>query len=420
MLKKPQFFLKTLGPSILFVALSLNGGEMLLWPNLVSNYSLTLLWFIPIILTFQWATDVEISRTTAFSGKFVLRELAKNFHLKYFFLLVLSLTLAWPAWISVAGSTLGYLVGIPKVYTPLASIAGLLALLPAFFNKAYYSLLERLAKIGLVLVLFSIVSICIYLVFAGRFSLRFDNQWWVTVKDFPLLYAAVAYGGVAGLLNFTQADWIKSKQYANSVQSLLISTKTDKNTFLQWMKFIAIEHGVLFWLGNLLGIMLIAIVSTNILPKTTITGFGLIEAQLDALNSIQPILKWLWGVGVISLFTMAQLTIMDAAGRLWVDISGAQENNKPKISRRFIFVGVMILLLSFIIPAFKQPEFLLQLSAGIASFSFSFLPIMVVLYNKKHLPSFVQAKPWQTVLVIGCSLFYTTMTLLFFYSLFVF
>jgi Na+/pantothenate symporter len=59
-LTKPGSFFKSIGPSILFVALSLNGGEMLLWPNLVSNYSLSLLWFVPLILTLQWATNVEI------------------------------------------------------------------------------------------------------------------------------------------------------------------------------------------------------------------------------------------------------------------------------------------------------------------------------------------------------------------------
>ncbi len=32
-----------IGPSVVFVALSMNGGEMLLWPNLVANYGMAIL-----------------------------------------------------------------------------------------------------------------------------------------------------------------------------------------------------------------------------------------------------------------------------------------------------------------------------------------------------------------------------------------
>jgi Mn2+/Fe2+ NRAMP family transporter len=58
-----------LGPSVVFVALSLNGGEMLLWPSLVANFGLKLLWPILIILLLQFVVNIEIERYTLVTGK---------------------------------------------------------------------------------------------------------------------------------------------------------------------------------------------------------------------------------------------------------------------------------------------------------------------------------------------------------------
>ena len=418
-LKPPGSFWKSIGPSILFVALSLNGGEMLLWPNLVSNYSLTLLWFVPLILTFQWATNVEISRLTAYNGTFVLRELASNWILKLFLLGLLIVTLAWPAWMSVAASTVSYLTQIPPSWIPLIGMLGMLALLPAWNNKQYYKTLENAARYGLVVVVISVVSVIGYFLFQGNFVLRFGSQFWVESKDWPLLYAAVAYGGVAGILNFTQAGWIKSKDYAASNKKVDFADPVHQRNFVAWMRFIAIENGVLFWVGNMVGILLIALIAVNILPQTFVTGFALIREQLKALGLITLLLSWMWGIGIVCLFVMAQLTIMDAAGRLFVDVTHTKESLKPKVSQGFVLLGIGIFGLSFVISSFRQPEFLLQLSAGMASFSFSFLPLMVLWYNHNHLPKFARPHWWQVSLTVLCSVFYAGMTVIFLVTQFI-
>jgi hypothetical protein len=417
-LQKPPSLGKMLGPSILFVALSLNGGEMLLWPNIIANYSLTLLWFVPIILTLQWATNIEISRLTAYNGKNILSEITNNILVRYFLLFVMVLTLAWPAWVSVAGGTIVYLLGINNYYAPVVSIILLLALYPAWKSKSYYKVLENIAKYGLLLVLIAVVTVLIYLSFTNRLSFRFENVWTVKQSDFALLYAAVAYGGVAGVLNFVQADWIKSKNYAGSSGHIDWGKKESRNNWKRWQSQMITEHSILFWIGNFAGILMIALVAAALLPKTTVTGFAIIIEQMNALKNISPILPWLWGVGVVGLFMMAQLTILDTAGRLWVNMNRSGENTKPKISRAFLFLGVVILLISFVVPAFRQPAQLLQISAGMASASFSFLPLMVMYYNNKLVPKFARANILQNGLLIATSLFYGIMTALFLISLF--
>lgn len=62
-----------LGPSIVFVALSLNGGEMLLWPDLVAQFGLKIIWPIPIILLLQMVVNLEIERYSAVTGKNTLQ-----------------------------------------------------------------------------------------------------------------------------------------------------------------------------------------------------------------------------------------------------------------------------------------------------------------------------------------------------------
>lgn len=413
LLKPPGSLLTMLGPSLLFVALSLNGGEMLLWPNLVTNYSLTLLWFIPIILTLQWAVNVEISRATAYDGRFVLRELARFAPLRYFLLTLIVITLAWPAWISITASVLTFQFGLASFWTPLIGIVGLLMLLPAWKNKKYYNTLENIARIGLIVVFACVTSILVFLALQGNFEARFDNQFFVRNEDFTLLYAAVAYGGVAGILNFTQASWIRSKGYAGSVRKTDYTNQKSQTNFKRWMRFIARENFVLFWLGNLVGIFAITLVTVNILSQTSVTGFQLIVQQLIALAAINPFMEFLWSLGVICLFVMAQLTIMDAAGRLWVGTAGLPEEKKAKVSQYFVGIGIFILLLSFFIPSFRQPSFLLELSASMASFSFSFLPLLVVWYNRKYLPTFAQASWWQQALLVGCGVFYVMMTIIY-------
>ncbi|PIY93340.1 MAG: hypothetical protein COY69_02165, partial [Candidatus Magasanikbacteria bacterium CG_4_10_14_0_8_um_filter_32_14] len=51
---KPISFRKLIGPSFIILALGLGSGEVILWPYLVSNFGLGIVWGAMLGITFQY------------------------------------------------------------------------------------------------------------------------------------------------------------------------------------------------------------------------------------------------------------------------------------------------------------------------------------------------------------------------------
>ena len=140
-----------LGPSVVFVAVSLNGGELLLWPSLAANFSLKILWAIPIILVLQFVINLEIERYSLVTGKSTEEHLVGSVKwLAALFAFSVIISLVWPAWMSTAGNLLA-VVFLPETATEGLSrnvglvITAVLLLLTAVVFKARktYKLIER-------------------------------------------------------------------------------------------------------------------------------------------------------------------------------------------------------------------------------------------------------------------------------------
>ena len=152
-----------LGPSVVFVALSLNGGEMLLWPDLVGRYSLTILWAVPIILFLQFMVNLEIERYSVVTGKNTLSAMiAQNTWLSPLFIFGIIISLAWPAWISVSGNILAYTLGLPQ-FGAWFAIALLLLQILIWQSRKSYQILENIARVGLVTILVIVTFVIIRL-----------------------------------------------------------------------------------------------------------------------------------------------------------------------------------------------------------------------------------------------------------------
>ncbi|MBL8031406.1 MAG: Nramp family divalent metal transporter, partial [Candidatus Doudnabacteria bacterium] len=158
--------LAMLGPSVVFVALSLNGGEMLLWPSLVANYGLGLLWPILIILILQFVVNIEIERYTLVTGKRVEEALVQNkIWIAAVFALTVIAALMWPAWMSTAGNILAVVLGVPSGQernTGLLLAILLLGLSVLVFRRPnIYKALERIARFGLAIALSIILLVVV-------------------------------------------------------------------------------------------------------------------------------------------------------------------------------------------------------------------------------------------------------------------
>jgi hypothetical protein len=410
--KPNQTLWQLLGPSIVFVALSLNGGEMLLWPDLVGKYGLFILIAVPLILAFQFFVNIEIERYVITTGRNTVSDLVNNYKIfKYVFPILIVVSLMWPAWISNAGNLLSYTLGI-RQYGAIVSIFMLGLLLLIWFSKKSYNILENIAKVGLVTVFF----IGIYIVINGLFnnSISFENSSFLPQSKDAILYvSALAFGGVSGVLNLVQAHWVEAKGYGVSkkeeseLAQIDYNSGESKNNWKSWYKLLIKEHTILFFFGNVFGIFLISLVGYFTIYQKNLSGFNILTFQVDYLGKTG--LGLIWAIGIIMLFSMAQMTILDAAGRL---LSHTFTKFKPsQLSQLFGLIGIGILTITALFPTFNQPSMLLQISATTSAFIMGIYPPILLHLNNHRLPDYAKPKLINKIGVYLCSAFYLIMTI---------
>ncbi len=428
-----------LGPSIILVALSLSGGEMLLWPNLSANFGLNILWPIPIILLLQFFVNIEIERYTLVTGKSVEESLVgRTKWLAVIFALTVLIALVWPAWITTSGNLLAYifnLTGDTLRNTGLVlSIALLFATVIIFRRPETYKILEKMARVSLCITLLIIIFIV---------GIKFDLGLFVeglkgffhfgyipsSISRFDFV-AALAYGGVSGVLNLVQSEWIKDKGYGvNSLseaekKNVELDSVESKKNYKKWFSMINKEHFFIYVLANFFSIFLLAYLGRLLLPLGSAQGFQVLTAEIDVLNSSFPYLGLLFALSGTIIFIMANITILDAIGRLVYRLITPFRNDNKKtgfvgfmnslkanrISEYSIYVGVLILLLSLLIPSFKQPFFLLVTSASLSAFTMWIYPPLLLKINF-GLPEVARPSIFRSLLVILTTLFYGAITL---------
>lgn len=428
-----------LGPSIILVALSLSGGEMLLWPNLSANFGLNILWPIPIILLLQFFVNIEIERYTLVTGKSVEESLVGSTKwLAVIFALTVLIALVWPAWITTSGNLLAYifhLSGDTLRNTGLVlSIMLLFAMVVIFRRPETYKILEKMARISLCITL-----VIIFLIV----GLKFDSGLFIEglkgffqfgyiptgISRFDFV-AALAYGGVSGVLNLVQSEWIKDKGYGiNSLSDtekgkVELESSESKKNYKKWFSMINKEHFFIYVLANFFSIFLLAYLGRLLLPLGSAQGFQVLTAEIDVLNASFPYLGLLFALSGTIIFIMANITILDAIGRLVYRLITPFRNENTKtgfarfmnslkanrISEYSIYVGVLILLLSLFIPSFKQPFFLLVTSASLSAFTMWIYPPLLLKINF-GLPEVARPGIFRSLMVILTTLFYGAITL---------
>lgn len=421
-LPKPKLSLwQMLGPSIVFVALSLNGGEILIWPDLVGRFGFQILWPIPLVLLLQYMVNLEIERYTIVTGKnTVTGLLSLSRWLAPLFLIAIFTSLIWPAWASIGGNMIAHLLGLNyKVYGALCSTLLLFAILFIWFSPRVYQVLEKLTRFGLLVILAiaSVVIINLFNLQAVSNSIQ-PILFPTTASDKITFLSGLAYGGVAGVLNLVQSDWVAKKKYAATSlqenQEINWDSENTKKNWKQWWSLIKKEHFAMFYVGNFVGILLIALVSLSTLTNQGLKGFSLLVYQVNLLNERFVVLGTFWGIAIVILFVMAQITILDAAGRLIKHSIGEKKLIKnissERISQSFGLIGVIILSIAIFKPGFNQPSGLLELSASLSAFVMCLYPPILLSLNSK-LPKIARPGIINTLFLYFTTLFYAGMVI---------
>lgn len=424
-----------IGPSIIFVALSLNGGELLLWPSLVANFSLKIIWPLLIILVLQFVVNLEIERYTLVTGRSTEANLVGSARwLAGVFALSVIVSLVWPAWMTTAGNLIATLTLPGNAAEDLVRNVGLvgslfllLLTIAVFKHRGSYKIIETISKFGLIIAL-SIILITVALNFQLDILLEGARgliSWGFIPAGIPRFdfLAALAYGGVAGVLNLVQSEWVMAKKYGVAgltpaqKQQVEHDSPTSRRNFREWFRMVNKEHFLLFFCANIFSIFLLSYLGRLLLPLGSAQGFGVLAAEIRVLNlQIFP-LGTLFGISATMIFIMANVAILDAVGRLthrllqpWDVFARHRAVTPQNISILAIFLGVLILALSLVFPSFKQPFFLLVTSASLSGIVMWLYPPLLLKLNL-GLPLATRPSLVRMLLLIICTLFYGAVSL---------
>lgn len=422
-----------LGPSVVFVAVSLNGGELLLWPSLAANFTLSILWAIPIILVLQFVVNLEIERYSLVTGRSTEEHLVGSVRwLAVLFAFSVVVSLVWPAWMANAGNLVAELVLPSDVVESTARNVGLvvttallLLSIIVFRVRKSYSVIETISKYGLAVALVIILFTVVLNFDAGIFmeGLRGLTQWGFLPDNLPRFdfLAALAFGGVSGVLNLAQSEWVIDKKYgvagveASKRGSVEFASERSQRNFRSWFRMANKEHFILFFCANLFSIFLLSYLGRLLLPLGSAQGFGVLIGEIAVLNEQLPYLGVLFAVSGILIFIMANVAILDAIGRLthrMLKPLGREHRllSAGNISTAAIVIGVGILVLSLVFENLKQPFILLVISASLSAIVMWLYPPLLLKLNLQ-LPRQVRPSKWRMALLLLCTAFYGTVSL---------
>lgn len=438
-LPKPIKLKESLGPSFILLGLALGSGELILWPYLVSQYGLGIIWGGLLGITLQFFLNTEIMRYTLARGESVFvgwRRWGKLIPLWF----VISTTIPWalPGFSSAAGEIATHLV--PGVNTTYFAI--FLLLLTGIIissGKTLYKTMEKFQSTLLLLGLPFIFVLTLYLTKGTdwlelmRGLVGYGEGW----RFFPpgiaigAFLGAFAYSGAGGNLGLAQSYYIKEKgfgmgKYGHGIKALLqgkldearmdgkqfAMNATNLGRWRGWWKLVVTEHFIVFWGLGLLTILLLAVLSASTGRGADAEGIGFLFLQADRISSSTQ--AWL-GTGflvVAGLFLFAtQLGVLESATRITAEniLLLKHEVDEPVNSSGAFYiilwieivVGIILLLMGF-----EEPRLLLTMGAILNAAAMMVAFPLILFLNKKSLHK--QIRPSlgrQLVLLVALAFF---------------
>lgn len=419
-------FKSLIGPSFILLGLGLGSGELILWPYLTSNWGLGIVWGAVLGVTFQFFMNMEIERYSLARGESVFVGFTRLF--KYFPIWFIASTFfawIWPGIIATSARIFAEVFGFSN-----PNLAGIIFLILIgiilSLGTIVYKTVEKLALI--------LIVVSVPLIFGLTFYLTNTNDLMELARgivnlgfvpeSLPLasFLAAFAFSGAGGNLNLAQSFYIKEKGYAmgrysGKITSLLSGKSenmrlegakfeiTDENLakFKSWWRLTNLEHFLIFWIGGVVTILLLALLAYS-------TAYGLVTPGngVDFIIFEAGVIATRIGVFVGTSFLIiaglmlfnTQLTVLDATSRIMSENLLILKKDRwedkilPKIYYSFlwaqIFFGIIIFLFNF-----GQPLLLLTISAVLNAVAM-FIHIGLTLFlniktlDKEIRPSYVR------------------------------
>jgi hypothetical protein len=343
-LPEPITLRQSIGPSFILLGLALGSGELIMWPYLVSQYGLGIIWGGLVGITFQYFLNTEIMRYTLAWGESVFvgwRRWGKLIPAWFVFSTVIPWAL--PGFVSASATMLSHVFPI----LPIRLTAVALILLTGIIissGKTLYKTMSRVQTTLLSVGVPFVALLTLYMargsdwsaLFQGLFGIGEGYRFLPEGIAIGAFLGAFAYSGGGGNLNLSQSYYIKEKgmgmgKYGVGIKALLSgsdSHRIDGHLFTlsasnlsrwnRWWRLVCTEHALVFW-----GIGLITILMLGTLSMATAHGvssggglsFFFKEAEMIGLATHNLVGHLFILVGALMLFT-TQLGVLESASRV--------------------------------------------------------------------------------------------------------
>lgn len=442
----PSFW-KLIGPSFILLGLGLGSGEIILWPYLVSNWGLGIIWGVLLGISFQFVMNMEIERYSLINGESIFVGFARKFGkiAPIWFILSTLIPWMWPGIIASSGKIIAAIFEFQKpqfVSMFLLLLIGLILTVGPTLYKTVERFQKTLIILGVPFILFlvfqtvqvsDLVALSQGLVGIGEGYLFLPEG--ISLASF---LAAFAYTGAGGNLNLAQSFYVKEKgygmgQYSGKITSILTGKKehitlegatfeineNNLSEFNKWWRKTNLEHAIVFLGTGFLTIILLALLAyANVYGKKGVeSGINFILLEADVLgNTLIPFVRGLF-LMVAGIFLFAtQLTVIDATSRIMSEnliIFNPKRfnvSNLPKYFYTFLWVQIFSGCVIFL-AGLTEPLALLTLGAIFNAVAM-FVHIGSTLYlNKTTLHKKLKPNMIRTIFMIAAFLFFGVFSL---------
>jgi len=436
-LPKPPSFSKLIGPSIILLGLGLGSGELILWPYLVSNYGLGIIWAAVVGITFQFFINMEIERYSLLSGESIFAGFYRvSKRLPYWFIFSTFIAWIWPGIIALSAKIFSTALGLEN-FQYLAIIFLLLIGFILTLGPKLYKTVETFQKylilIGvpvIAFITFMLARKSDYLALSkGLIGIGEGFNFIPPGIDLFVLLGALAYSGAGGNLNLAQSFYIKEKGYgmcagAKGITSILLekvekirifgehadySDKQNFTNFRKWWRLINLEHLIVFLITGAATIILLALLSYAT-SYNTASGEG-INFLFAEFRNISMLISPLIGAVFLTLVGLmlfgTQLTVLDSSSRIMSEnfVILKQKLNLSKIYYLVLWLQILAGIIIFIV-GYRDPVALVVTGAVINALAMFFHIAATYFLNRKLLPREYQSSLIRKSIILIAWLFF--------------
>ena len=440
---RPLSLGKVVGPGIILAGLGVGSGEMILWPFIVSNLGIGMLWAALVGVTLQFFLNMEIERYTLSTGETAVSGFSRYWRpFGILFSILAVVPFVFPGWATGGITLLSFATGFGEGAIPYVTIVALVAIGVALTaSPVVYNTIEKAEffKVGLTIVF---LIIAVFAVLLPRGDAVADIPQVVTsfgriptseAVGITAVLSGLVFAGAGGALNLAQSNYIRDKGFGMgayipkiaspitgeevaepSTGSMVRQDEENLRRWRGWWRVANIEQLVTFWLLVLASITVFSLVAYSTVYGRNLAeeaDFTFLQAEGEAFKSI--IGGWFgnlfWIFGFLSLL-LAALAIIDNISRVVADALKTVYLTESRMSESRIYfvvvwtmlaVGAVILLLGL-----DQPLLLLVISACLNAFVMVAYSVLLLVLNRGALPDAIKVKGARLGILAFCVLFY--------------